>query len=185
MVIFVKYLDYFDIPENQKFNFLSSTQIPRNSTAIKGWGPHCKSWKRILRHHQKGFVDFVLYDEGKDGCGGESWCWFLCPRNRTREQALLKEALIWKRSSSIFVMRIRMRENDSYDLEDVEFYLCDSDFELRWFLIIILVKYEIDGFYVMWWRNVKDIDKDKTNCKNFRILLLQVEQRKRNSGGES
>ena len=45
-------------------------------------------------------------------------------------------------------MRIRMRENDSYDLEDVEFYLCDSDFELRWFLIIILVKYENDGFYV-------------------------------------
>ena len=54
-----------------------------------------------------------------------------------------------------------MRENDSYDLEDVEFYLCDSDFELRWFLIIILVKYEVDGFYVLWWRDEKDIDKDK------------------------
>ena len=40
--------------------------------------------------------------------------------------------------------------NDSDDLEDVEFYLCDDVcIHLRWFLIIILVKYEIDGFYVM------------------------------------
>ena len=64
---------------------------------------------------------------GKDGCGGETRCWFLCPRNRTREQALLKEALIWKRCSSVFVMRMRMRENDNDDLEEVEFYLWNDD----------------------------------------------------------